>query len=224
MKVALLVQGLYRTFDRCWPRWWSYLEPYSPDIFMLSHELDRLDDITRLPGNINAHFAPDDSQLEWNYGSRLGIGVKSLQVDLRQLRDLARLSEIVKETGKEYDWIIRLRTDLDLIIMPEPLEELDPAYCYVPCHCNWFGLNDRFMIGPPALVHTALQRYHQLPEYFAQGNPFHMETFLAWTMKDSPVRRTRTTFGVWRKEQRDPPYYNAQWGDVPMPDFFKRSF
>lgn len=234
MKVALLIQGMYRTFGRCWPKMYAAFEKYAPDIYIYSHEPRDLESIRLVtPSSLKVRTTvfeePDDPQPEHDYASHLGTGVKSLQVDLRQLNDLQSLSRRVRGTGIVYDWVIRLRTDLDMITLPEPLECLDPRFAYVPTHDNWFGLCDRFMMGPPALVHKAMERYDHLPEFWEAHHVFHMESFLAWAMRDEIqaglIARTRTTFGIARTSgEIVPPFRNSKWMDSPAVEVCQTGF
>jgi hypothetical protein len=222
MKVAILVQGMWRTGSRCWPKIYAGFADYHPDIYYLSHEPDKEAQIMAAMRPTHIWYPVDEPQPEYDYGTSLGTGVKSLQVDLRQLADLRALSLDVKGIGIKYDWLVRTRTDLDMIVLPEPLETLDPNAVYIPCHDNWFGLNDRFMMGNPELVHRAMERYDRLPAFWLEHHVFHMETFLAWTMHGANVQRTRTTFGSWRTEKdRREPYHNPLWRDWPSTDLFR---
>ena len=219
-KVAILVQGMFRTGALCWPRIAIGFAPYRLDVYVLSHEPEQEAEIRRVINPTTLFMLPDLPQEEREYASHMGPGQNSLQVQLRQLSDLRKLSELVRETGIKYDWLVRTRTDLDMITLPEPLETRDPTAIYFPTHDNWFGLNDRFFLGCPELVHRAMERYYRLPEFWQEQKIFHMETFLGWVMRDVAVRRTRTTFGSWRMNgDRLPPYRNAAWGDVPALDF-----
>ena len=216
MKVAILVQGLFRTAAECWPRIAVGFASYRPDVYVLSHEPENEADIRRVINPTELFLLGDLPQNECDYGTNVGPGQNSLQVQLRQLADLRKLSELVRETGIQYDWLVRTRTDLDMITLPEQLETLDPTAIYFPTHDNWFGLNDRFFFGAPELVHRAMERYDRLPEFWNECKVFHMETFLGWAMRDVRVKRTRTTFGLLRVDgKREPPYRNARWGDVP---------
>jgi hypothetical protein len=227
MKVAVAIQGMYRTFDRCWPRIAGWLQPYNPDIYVLSHEPETVPALSERFGTNRVISVPDDPQPECDYRTGLGQGVKSLQVDLRQLNDLRTISQAVREGGCAYDWIIRIRTDLWFITLPEALESLTPDAVYIPTHDNWRvselpGMNDRFAFGPPALMHPMLERYDQLPEFWSSHHMFHMETFHAWALRGVPVKRTRATFGMMRTSgEYVPPYRIASRGDVPAVEVCK---
>jgi hypothetical protein len=224
MRIAILVQGRWRTGALCWPKIVVGFQEYQPDIFYLSHEPENEAEIQAVMRPTELWFPPDDPQPECDYAANLGDGVKSPQTDLRQLADLFALAEYIKKTGIHYDWLVRTRTDLDMVILPEPLDLLEADAVYIPCHDNWAiakglpGLNDRFAFGPPDLMRVVLARYHRLPEFWQQHHLFHMETFLAWALRDTPVKRTRTTFGLWRNgNERLAPYVSPAWGDVHCP-------
>jgi hypothetical protein len=227
MKVAILVQGKWRTGSRCWPKILAGFEHLFPDVYYLSHEPEKLEEIRASIPTAKLRFTDDLPREEYDYANRLGTGVKSLQVDLRQLADLRDLSLWVAEQPKQYNWWVRVRADLDMIILPEDLATLERFALYVPCHCSWWGYNDKFGFGLPDYMRIALERYNKLTEYMDDlAHKFHMETFLKWSVQGCPIRRTRATFGIWRALDVPPdrPYYNKQWGDVPLPEMFERGF
>ena len=101
---------------------------------------------------------------------------------------------------------------------PEPLDSLDPHFIYIPKFANWYGYNDRFAIGPPALMDLYMNRFKDLDTYFDAGGTFHPESFLAWQLRRHhiAVARTNITFNLLRMDgSRDGHYWNRQWCDVP---------
>jgi hypothetical protein len=137
---------------------------------------------------------------------------------LRQLYGLLRVNQLCRSTGIAYDWVIRLRPDVEFIQLPEPLESLDPNFIYVPRINNWYGYSDRFNFGSPALMNVYMERYTEHRSFMLAGGKHHLESYLAHTLRRHhiPIARTNATFNLLRMDgTRDEPYRNLAWGDVP---------
>ena len=68
-----------------------------------------------------------------------------------------------RESGKHYDWVLRIRADSYWNGPPPPLDQLDPLNYTLPIGLNFGGWNDRAGIGGPSSSQVALQRLSSLP-------------------------------------------------------------
>src|SRR6201993_3006447 len=142
MKVALLFSGLVRTLEYTWPTTLKYFGQYAPDVYYYLNETDKKAKVEGLlhPKAIIAE--PDPLLPEHNYHTRLGPGLRAVQNDLRQLYGLMRVNQLCRESGIDYQWIVRIRPDLEIIREPEPFNQLNLACIYIPKINNWFGYSD----------------------------------------------------------------------------------
>lgn len=219
MRVALLFSGLVRTLEQTWPVIQQTFAHYSPDVYVYLNEPEREAAVRSLvhPTPLRLRVEADLKLDERDYASRIGPGVNDIQNDLRQMYGLQRVNALRKSWGVQYDWVVRLRSDLAITAPPEPLEALSPSVIYVPRFSNWFGYNDRFAIGHPKLMDTYMDRYYGFPSYFELGGVFHMESYLAYWLRmyEIPVGRTRVVFDVLRTDgKRDAPCWGPAYGDI----------
>ena len=79
----------------------------------------------------------------------------SIQNLMCQLNSLATVTQLWRNSGVHYDAVAYMRPDV-LYNCPFPvkqLEELKPNTVYIPDFHHWRGLNDRFAMGEPHVVH-----------------------------------------------------------------------
>ena len=217
MKVALLYYGLVRTLADTWPAVQTCFAPYTPDLYFYLNEPAQEPAVRALIRPTLLLAEPDHKLPEKNYHSRIGPGVNDIQNDLRQMHGLLRVNALRKSTGIAYDWIVRLRADLFFTRSPAPLSELSPHAVYLPGFSNFFGYNDRFAFGPPHLMDIYMDRFTTFDDYFTNGGEFHMESFLAWTVRKNqiPIARTTAEFDTLRLDgTRVPPFRHRGMGDT----------
>lgn len=88
------------------------------------------------------------------------------------------------ETGTQYDWVIRCRSDLIFhapVVLP--LDKIPGrAYlCKQQSHPGW--LNDQFAIALPEDMDLYSSFFFHMEEYFSARNEFYPEKFMDWSMK-----------------------------------------
>src|SRR5580658_1191276 len=162
---------------------------------------------------------------EKNYVHRSGRGVSGIQQVLRMFWSLAESNrlrhEVESETGKPYDWVIRLRPDTEFFSDIEDLAACDPSNIYVPTFCNSWGYNDRFAFGGGKAMDPYHDKTQLLDTYIGEKGIYHPESFLKWAIERAgvQVRRTETIFDTVRKNRtRIPPFWDASMGDS-VPDW-----
>src|SRR4051794_7171165 len=124
MKVALLYSGLVRTLAHTWGTTLKHLGGYSPDVYYYLNEPEKEGLVRELVRPRAILAEPDPVLPEHNYHTRLGPGLGAVQNDLRQLYGMMKVNELCRSTGIVYDWVIRIRPDLEITRGPEPLETL----------------------------------------------------------------------------------------------------
>jgi hypothetical protein len=218
MKVALLYSGLVRTLELTWPATQRHLGRYQPDVYFYVTEIDRADYVEKLVHPKAMRVEPDVVLPEHDYAQRLGPGIRGLQNDLRQLWGMTQVNQLCRSAGIAYDWVIRIRPDIEITRGPEPLESLDPSFVYIPKVNNWYGYSDRVGFGPQSLMNVYLERYAEFHDFMQNGGIVQMEMNLAYHLRKHriPVARTCLLSNLLRMNgTRDEPYSSLAWGDVP---------
>ena len=182
-KIAVLISGQMRTFERC-------LDNLNANL--LGPGVDTFVHTTPDPGTsqilerhqFSAVRVEDDPDFR-DYRMYRGRE-EHYQFDnwayriVTQLYKNRRVWEFVE--GKNYDWIVRLRADT---ILTEPIDFFDrlkPATLYIPAGDSHYGLNDRFGIGDYDVMRAYMGRYDDLEAYLGMGGVLHSEENLKYTM------------------------------------------
>jgi hypothetical protein len=217
MKVALMLSGLVRTLEQTWPMIAAQFKGHDLDTYVYLNEPAKEDLVRRLVSPRLLVAEPDPQLPEYNYATRQATGVNSIQNDLRQLHSMMRVNQLRRTTGIAYDWVVRCRPDLKVLVPLEALESFRPLQIYIPKFANSFGYNDRFAIGPPHLMDVYMERYPAFDAFFRRGGTFHMESFLAYHLRlhQVPVARTNFQFSLLRLDGSEvAPDWAVCFGDV----------
>jgi len=209
VKVVVIICGQMRTAEHCAP---GIRAIYPDATFVVHAPLDADAEKAFLFRPAVTLIEPQPELPErFAYTHQVGRGCNGVQRNLRQLWGNQRAWLAFDRSGIEADVIVRCRPDLQFIVEPEePTREFT-----VPTFANWWGLNDRFAWGSPDVMRQYFNRLDVLDNYIDQGGVFHAESFLAWAMRDVPVRRTRAVTASLRADgTRDEPIWGEHWGDV----------
>jgi hypothetical protein len=210
--IAVLISGQMRTLDKTVT---SIKECYPNADFFVHAVQDKDSDKAFLLRPKALCIEPQSEMSERKeYTWQLGRGCQGVQGVLKQLWGLDRCWQLYESSGVQYDWVVRCRADLKILKRSEDPHQLPPAV-YIPKFCNFFGYNDRFAFGPHAAMKRYFTRRTLLDQYINEGNIFHPESFLAWTLKGLPVARTNVVFSTLRENGvLTQPVYKAEWADV----------
>lgn len=218
MKTAVLVSGHFRSGLRCYPSIKKHILDVigDHDIYMsIVLDGDAADAQTYKPTAIK--FVEQPHMPEKNYIHRTGRQVYGVQGVLRQLWSLKHVYGMMAESGKSYDWVIRLRPDTEFFNDIEtPFSDRSEGV-HIPTFHNWWGLNDRFAYMPGYHAKDYFCRLDNMDEYVAGGGIFHPETHLKWSLEKAgvPVYRTFITFDTVRPDgTRFPPEHYFSCGDI----------
>ena len=151
MKIAVCFSGLPTRLEECYKNIKEFLDysfedydvyGYFPDVGN-SKEID-----------LSFHF----EQKEFVFEKDVHIETKDfwihcpIQPYLQQIFGYKKCFEMVENSKKEYDFIVRCRPD---ILFSEPyhkIEQLKKNIVYIPNFQHWGGFNDRFAIGSPNVM------------------------------------------------------------------------
>lgn len=210
MRTAVLISGQMRTADQCA----AGIRAIYPNASFVVHAAADADaDKAFLFRPAVVVIEPQREMPERReYTWQSGRGNHGVQRTLKQLQCLKRTWQVFEASGIDADVVVRCRADLLFLTPPEP--PTSDGF-YVPAFANWWGLNDRFAWGSRDVMRLYFNRLDVLDEYINQGGVFHSESFLAWAMRDVPVRRTRAVTASLRGDgTRDEPVWLPECGDV----------
>ena len=98
-----------------------------------------------------------------------------------------------KKRNTRYQLLIRARTDNIFLRLPNTFERKDKFNpdnnILIPNEHHYFGLNDRFAIGPMKFMKYYMSRWYDLPLCFT--DIVHPESFLAFVLRKNNVRITK---------------------------------
>lgn len=210
MKVAICFSGLLRTFEECWPSYEPFFQKYDCDLFVASVANEVLpryhfkkmlfqeDEVMADRWwNINNHpQSPGQHMLRQFYWIQLA-------------NDLRRQYEA--EKGIKYDFVVRTRTDCQIVGPLPDLSQCDSATIYIPAgndnpeEIPGFGISDRFAIGGPGVMDMYSDKLKWLDEYMANPESWYFaEVILRWVLQkhNIPVKRFEDVVKVLRPNGR----------------------
>ncbi|KAL9643814.1 hypothetical protein ABK040_013228 [Willaertia magna] len=240
-KVAIVISGSIRSFPELIPQYLRdfFVKNQYPDVFLslvYQKEEERKrylkvkDFIPNIRGEEIEMFSKDvleeriESEIGWfpclkTESERLEKlrGVKGCYNWFSSLLLMKRANELRKQyvknelNGKEYDFIIRLRTDLlfDRIISISN-NTFNSDTLYLPFDFHWEnGYNDLFAFGEPQIMNiyfSQLEYFNGITRRFKMYH-YHPETYLKNCMEDRGVKKVIKHSQIDCKVVRDIHYY-----------------
>lgn len=220
MKIALCLSGHLRNFERTYPTLYFYLlKDYDVDIFIhtwdklgfscayktdntLNDTSTRLDEAEKLykPKSIiveSVDFVEELKRQGNEYAPHLRNEPKHVGHMASMFYKIYACNELKnkyqRESGTEYDLVIRCRPDLlfqNKINIPT---EKKAGVIWTPralSSPDWY--NDQFAIGAPNDMDLYSSVFFDIPEYFRARMDFYPEKFLVWAMK-----KKKLTAALW---------------------------
>lgn len=115
---------------------------------------------------------------------------------IEQCNDLRKQYE--KDKGVKYDFVVRTRTDAQLIGELPAFEDCDPCKIYVPSGNDHpeaipgFGLSDRFAFGGDYVMNVYSNKIGVIDEYMSTPDPWYFaEVILNWTLRKNNIQIER---------------------------------
>lgn len=144
MKTAILISGQLRGFKHIVNNLKSNLINYLGDVDVFFYIPDNTSyKVEEYFSSKYITYAPD----EYHDEEGLIDFSNPTQQFLQQWYSLYMCKELITQSNKKYDFIVRTRPDNDFIT-PLTLDQLDLTKINIPSWGHWGGYNDRFAIGP----------------------------------------------------------------------------
>jgi hypothetical protein len=211
MKIALCLSGHLRNFEKAYPSLFFYLiKNYDVDVFI--HTWDKLgfscrfktdrtlNDTSTKEVEIKTLYKPKSMIIEPSdfvedlkrqgdeYAPHLRNEPKHVGHMASMFYKIYACNELKnkyqRDTGTEYDWVIRCRADLIFQSNVEMPKEKKAGAIWTPralSSADW--CNDQFAIGGPNEMDLYSSAFFDIPEYFRAGGEFYPEKFLVWALQ-----------------------------------------
>lgn len=155
---------------------------------------------------------PPSVKLGWPLSGEEARFRKSFFFQLvRQYRAVRRFSD---QIDVKRDWILKWRPDLMLCDSFDWKEYLNKEAIWLPKHDNFGGYNDQCALGPASLMIPYLTRLERLSDYFSVGGRLRAETFLRWSLGDTPIGRMALPYCIHRGTHLHPVSFSRAYDDV----------
>jgi hypothetical protein len=211
MKIALCLSGHLRNFEKTYSTLsFHFLKDYDVDVFI--HTWDKLgfscafktdqtlNDTVSKESEINRLYKPksmiiepsdfvEDLKRQGNeYAPHLKNEPKHVGHMASMFYKIYACNELKnkyqRDTGIQYDWIVRCRADLLFQNRVEIPKEQKASVVWTPqagSNAGWY--NDQFAIGLPNEMDLYSSVFFDIPEYFRSGGEFYPEKFLVWALQ-----------------------------------------
>lgn len=206
-KVALLLSGKPRFDEYSYQNIYkNIIEPLNADVYIYTFcspkELQSIIE-TYLP-NLKKICGEFESPkiTEWQCNKAPETTIKSVLYMSKHYREVYNL---VAQTYKKYDWMIRTRLDLviDTKIDHEYLNKLNQNAYQIPVGANFrSGINDAFVLCNQENMQKYCNWYNMIPQYtINEGRMFHPESLLRYHLNQQlvPINRLPIVTSLLRK-------------------------
>lgn len=232
MKTAVIISGQARTFDICYPsQRWQVYRHYEPDLHFFvtvkdDEDADKMDVLRKNHKNVVIQKLPDpegdDLWMPPEDAGRFAPYANAATHRQLMLQHWGNMKawELLENSGKGFDVVIRTRADLffhSFNLPPQPW----PGEALTPWWGRFGGVNDRFaMMSPPAAA-AYFNTYEAIPLLLEAGCPFHPESLVYAQLARCGFivsRNLHTSFSTIRKngQQRSPEIMLEDLADLSL--------
>ena len=135
---------------------------------------------------------PKDCQYRYEFTEKQKV-IPIEQERFAQARCYKIVKEFEKQRNTRYELFVRARSDLVMTRLPRTFERTGKfdvtTAIIVPDEHHYYGINDRFAIGPMDSMQHYMYRWHQLS--MCRTSNVHPESFLSYVLQSSGIRITK---------------------------------
>ena len=197
MKIAILVNGRIRGFDKCYESIFkNVIKDHDVDIFLGHNSKNKDDDLVlfqKIYSEKAKHIEIIDSDIDIDHYEKKYPHNCSKVLNghnmIYQYYCLYEAFQIMEKYSKDndvnYDVVIYLRVDFNFITpIPEDLlKECKANTVYVPNFNDHTGLTDCFALGNFATMKKYCSSMSYLEQYYKAGCPFHPESLCLYNVE-----------------------------------------
>lgn len=221
MKIALCFSGQARSFEKGYEYYKkNLLDRYDVDVYIHSWKFDDERKLLEL-------YRPVSYKLETpplgNFDERYTNTPNAQKHPPRfTYRMLYSMYECVQLIHKQYDWVIKSRTDYALNVVI-PFSELDNSKLYIP-NCRMvperdFG-NDQFAFSSQKNMMKYMSTYLNIEKYYNAGNQFIGEDLMRANLHDHGLHGENLVY-VNMNNPFPPGAHNGTWHSLIRDDYDK---
>jgi hypothetical protein len=135
---------------------------------------------------------------------------------------MSKVNQLLKNTDRQYDWVIRSRTDYALNVQI-PFEELDNTKLYIP-NCRMvperdFG-NDQFAFGSLNTMLKYMSTFDNIDKYYDAGAQFIGEDLMQANLHEYDLHGENLVY-VNMNNPFPPGLHNGTWHSLIRDDYDK---
>jgi hypothetical protein len=219
MKIALCFSGQARSFEKGYEFYKkNLLDHYDVDVYIHSWKFDKQRELLQLYKPLSYEFTtPPLGDFDRRYTNTPNAEKHPPRFTWRMLYSMYLCSELI---CRQYDWVIKSRTDyaLNTVI---PFNELDNTKLYIP-NCRMvptrdFG-NDQFAFSSQSNMKKYMSTFLNLDKYYDAGNQFIGEDLMRANLHEHNLFGENLVY-VNMNNPFPPGQHNGTWHSLIRDDY-----
>lgn len=223
MKIALCFSGEPRSFQKGYEYYKrNLLNDYDVDVYIHTWNKDGVQDLLALynPKSYLIETKPKDNGISESHKVNNPDPIKRPAFNAYcMFQSIYKSSQLMQKSGKEYDWVIKSRTDYALNVKI-PFAELDSSKLYIP-NCRMFPArdygNDQFAFSSQINMINYMSVFENAEEYYAAGHPYIGEDLVHANLKKFGLCGENLIY-VDMNNPFPPGNYNSTWHSLIRDD------
>lgn len=197
-RIAVLMSGQLRTFDRCIKNMRENLFYLGCDTYVHTSPDPGHEEQIALHDFTGVCVEEDPDFGDYSHWPGRPEHFKLERWDQRILSQLWKNLRVWQQIeDKDYDWVVRLRPDTALTCKFTFMDLLKPGTLHIPQSDSHMGHNDRFGIGDYSVMRAYMRRHEELDDYLGYGGILHSEENLRYTMLKHGIPVEMLPMDVW---------------------------
>jgi hypothetical protein len=221
MKIALCFSGQARSFESGYEYYKkNLLDQYDVDVYIHTWKFDQDRKLLELYRPVSYEFEnPPLGNFDERYTNTPNAQKHPPRFTYRMLYSTYKCSQLI---NKQYDWIIKSRTDYALNVVI-PFSELDKSKLYIP-NCRMvperdFG-NDQFAFSSQENMMKYMSTYLNIDKYYNAGNQFIGEDLMRANLYEHGLHGENLVY-VNMNNPFPPGAHNGTWHSLIRDDYDK---
>jgi len=221
MKIALCFSGQARSFEQGYEFYKNnLLDHYDVDVYIHSWKFDNERKLLELYRPVSYEFqTPPLGNFDNRYTNTPNAQKHPPRFTYRMFYSMYKCSKLVQ---RQYDWIIKSRTDYALNVVI-PFDELDNSKLYIP-NCRMvperdFG-NDQFAFSSQENMMKYMSTFMNIDAYYDEGNQFIGENMMSANLHEHNLHGENLVY-VNMNNPFPPGPHNGTWHSLIREDYDK---
>lgn len=224
MKIALCFSGQARSVRAGYEYYKkNLLNEHDVDVYFHTWECDDVKDLRNLYKPVHYFYEKSfDNGADVKYTRTPNAQKYPPRFTYNMFYSMSKVNQILKNTGRHYDWVIRSRTDYALNVQI-PFKELDNTKLYIP-NCRMvperdFG-NDQFAFGSLDTMLKYMSTFENMDKYYNAGAQFIGEDMMQANLHEHNLHGENLVY-VNMNNPFPPGPHNGTWHSLIRDDYDK---